>query len=184
MSARQPARPAKRKRVAILSSFFRLGQWRGIMRYGQQAGWICQRVDRDTLSRLNTWNPEGLLFHIDEFDTPLINYLRDSNLPKVGLRGLPEPCGARPLVLRDLPATATRSQATSSPATTAGSATSAPSPTTRRMRNAPTSPACNRWPTLTASNSSASFPTRPTHGRRSASSTASAPPATGTASGC
>jgi LacI family transcriptional regulator len=102
MSARQPARPAKRKRVAILSSFFRLGQWRGIMRYGQQAGWICQRVDRDTLSRLNTWNPEGLLFHIDEFDTPLINYLRDSNLPKVGLRGLPEPGGNAPLVLRDL----------------------------------------------------------------------------------
>lgn len=104
MSARKSTKPVKRKRVAILSSFFRLGQWRGIMRYGQQAGWICQRVDRDTLSRLNSWNPEGLLFHIDEFDTPLINYLRDSNLPKVGLRGLSESGGTTPLVLRDLAA--------------------------------------------------------------------------------
>jgi LacI family transcriptional regulator len=102
MPARQQPQPAKRKRVAILSSFFRLGQWRGIMRYGQQAGWICQRVDRDTLARLNTWNPEGLLFHIDEFDTPLISYVSNSDLPKVGLRGLPESGGKTPLVLRDL----------------------------------------------------------------------------------
>lgn len=94
----------KRKRVAILSSFHRLGQWRGIMRYGQQAGWICQRIDRDTISRLNTWKPEGLLFQIDEFDTPLLNYVRESKLPKVGLRALPDPSGTSPLVLRDLTA--------------------------------------------------------------------------------
>jgi LacI family transcriptional regulator len=92
----------KRKRVAIISSFFRLGQWRGIMRYGQKAGWICQRIDRDTLSRLNTWNPEGLLFQVDEFDTPLLDYVSSSKLPKVGLRGLPKPCASTPLVLRDL----------------------------------------------------------------------------------
>lgn len=91
-----------RKRVAILTSFHRLGQWRGIMRYGQQAGWICQRIDRDTIARLNTWNPEGLLFQIDEFDTPLLDYVRASKLPKVGLRALPEPSPQAPLVLRDL----------------------------------------------------------------------------------
>lgn len=93
-----------RKRVAILTSFHRLGQWRGIMRYGQQAGWICQRIDRDTISRLNTWNPEGLLFQIDEFDTPLLDYVRASKLPKVGLRALPQPSPPTPLVLRDLAA--------------------------------------------------------------------------------
>jgi LacI family transcriptional regulator len=102
ISVRQPDKSARRRRIAILSSFFRLGQWRGIMRYGQQAGWICQRVDRDTLTRLTTWKPEGLLFHIDEFDSPLVNYVRDSELPKVGLRGLPESGGTAPLVLRDL----------------------------------------------------------------------------------
>jgi|GEM_PF-3114528 len=94
----------KRKKVAILTSFARLGQWRGIMRYGQQAGWICQRIDHDTLSRLNTWNPDGVLFQVDEFDKPLLEFVRNTPLPKVGLRALPEPAGPTPLVLRDLTA--------------------------------------------------------------------------------
>lgn len=94
----------KRKKVAIISSFARLGQWRGIMRYGQQAGWICQRIDRDTLSRLITWNPDGVLFQVDEYDTPVLDYVRHSQLPKVGLRALPEPAEPTPLVLRDLTA--------------------------------------------------------------------------------
>ncbi len=82
----------------------RLGQWRGIMRFGQQAGWICQRIDHDTLPRLNSWEPEGLLYQVDEFDTPLLDYVSRSKLPKVGLRALPEPNGNSPLVLRDLSA--------------------------------------------------------------------------------
>ncbi len=92
----------KRRRVAIISSFFRLGQWRGIMRYGQQAGWICQRIERDTLSRLNTWNPDGVLFQVDEFDTPVLNFIVQCKLPKVGLRALPGPDTEAPLVLHDL----------------------------------------------------------------------------------
>lgn len=94
----------QRKRVAILSSYFRLGQYRGIMRYGQQAGWICQRMDRDTLSRLNLWKPDGLLYQIDEFDAPLLNFVRDNNLPKVGLRALRGADDTTPLVLTDLAA--------------------------------------------------------------------------------
>ena len=102
-SIRTPAPiPMKRRRVAIISSFSRLGQWRGIMRYGQQAGWICQRIDRETLSRLNTWNPDGVVFQIDEFDTPMLDYIRNCKLPKVGLRALPTSCGSTPLVLPDL----------------------------------------------------------------------------------
>jgi DNA-binding LacI/PurR family transcriptional regulator len=92
----------KRRRVAIISSFFRLGQWRGIMRYGQQAGWICQRIERDTLSRLNTWNPDGVLFHVDEFDTEVLEYVARCKLPKVGLRALPGTDDRIPLVLPDL----------------------------------------------------------------------------------
>ena len=92
----------KRRRVAIISSFTRLGQWRGIMRYGQQAGWICQRIDRDTLSRLNIWNPDGVVFQIDEFDAPMLEFIRNCKLPKVGLRALPDVCGTTPLVLPDL----------------------------------------------------------------------------------
>ena len=92
----------KRRRVAIISSFSRLGQWRGIMRYGQQAGWICQRIDRETVSRLNTWNPDGVLYQIDEFDTPMLEYMRTCKLPKVGLRALPGTGGTTPLVLPDL----------------------------------------------------------------------------------
>ncbi len=80
----------------------RLGQWRGIMRFGQQAGWICQRIDRDTLPRLHSWKPEGLLYQVDEFDTPLLEYVSSSKLPKVGMRALPGPAGPSPLVLRDL----------------------------------------------------------------------------------
>ncbi|MCX6877498.1 MAG: helix-turn-helix domain-containing protein [Verrucomicrobia bacterium] len=92
----------KRSRVAIISSFARLGQWRGIMRFGQQAGWICQRIDRDTLSLLNTWNPDGVLFQVDEFDTPVLNFVRNCKLPKVGLRALPGSGTSTPLVLPDL----------------------------------------------------------------------------------
>jgi DNA-binding LacI/PurR family transcriptional regulator len=91
-----------RKKVAILSSFLRLGQWRGIMRYGQRAGWICQRIDRDTLARLNTWKPDGVIFQIDEFDSHLLEYVISSKLPKVGLRALPGLGNETPLVLRDL----------------------------------------------------------------------------------
>ena len=97
-----PSSPMKRRRVAIISSFSRLGQWRGIMRYGQQAGWICQRIDRETLSRLNTWNPDGVVFQIDEFDAPMLEFIRHCKLPKVGLRALPQACGNSPLVLPDL----------------------------------------------------------------------------------
>lgn len=92
----------KRRRVAIISSFFRLGQWRGIMRYGQQAGWICQRIERDTLSRLNSWNPDGVLFQVDEFDTPVLDFVVGCKLPKVGLRALPGTADTSPLVLPDL----------------------------------------------------------------------------------
>jgi len=92
----------KRRRVAIISSFSRLGQWRGIMRYGQQAGWICQRIDRETLSLLNTWNPDGVLYQIDEFDTPMLEYMRTCKLPMVGLRALPGSVATTPLVLTDL----------------------------------------------------------------------------------
>ncbi|MCF7674436.1 MAG: substrate-binding domain-containing protein [Akkermansiaceae bacterium] len=91
-----------RRRVAIISSFFRLGQWRGIMRYGQQAGWICQRIERDTLARLNSWNPDGVLFQVDEFDTPVLDFITRCQRPKVGLRALPESAGDVPLVLPDL----------------------------------------------------------------------------------
>ena len=94
----------QRKKVAIISSFDRLGQWRGIMRYGHHAGWICQRVDHGTLSRLTTWDPDGLLFQVDEFDKSMLDYVRTSQLPKVGLRALPKPAGPTPLVLRDLTA--------------------------------------------------------------------------------
>jgi DNA-binding LacI/PurR family transcriptional regulator len=91
-----------RRRVAIISSFFRLGQWRGIMRYGQQAGWICQRIERDTLSRLNTWHPDGVLFQVDEFDTEVLAFVLGCKLPKVGLRALPGAAAKTPLVLPDL----------------------------------------------------------------------------------
>jgi DNA-binding LacI/PurR family transcriptional regulator len=94
----------KRTKVAILSSFLRLGQWRGIMRFGQQAGWICQRIDHDTLPRLHSWEPDGLLYQVDEFDIPLLDYVSNSPLPKVGLRALPAPAESSHLVLRDLAA--------------------------------------------------------------------------------
>lgn len=94
----------QRKKIAILSSYFRLGQWRGIMRYGQQAGWICQRIDRDTLARLKNWKPDGILYQIDEYDTPLLGYVGKSVLPKVGLRSMPSKHSGSPLVLCDLAA--------------------------------------------------------------------------------
>jgi len=94
--------PVDRKKVAIVSSFSRLGQWRGIMRYGQQAGWICQRHDRDSLERLATWNPDGVLFQVDEFDQPLLDYVRHCGVHRVGLRALLGHEDKTPLVLPDL----------------------------------------------------------------------------------
>lgn len=92
----------ERKRIAIVTSFTRLGQWRGIMRYGQGAGWICQRHDRDSLEGLAAWKPDGILFQVDEFDTPLLDYMARSPLPCVGLRALHGHEKKMPLVLLDL----------------------------------------------------------------------------------
>lgn len=92
----------ERKRIAIVTSFTRLGQWRGIMRYGQGAGWICQRHDRDSLEGLAAWKPDGILFQVDEFDTPLLEYMARSPLPCVGLRALHGHERKMPLVLLDL----------------------------------------------------------------------------------
>lgn len=72
------------------------------MRYGQQAGWICQRIERDTLSRLNTWHPDGVLFHVDEYDHDVLDFVVRTKLPKVGLRALPASAPKTPLVLPDL----------------------------------------------------------------------------------
>lgn len=92
----------KRKRIAIVTSFHRLGQWRGIMRYGQLAGWICQRHDRETLDRLAAWKPDGILFQVDEFDEPLLDYVRETKVPRVGLRALLGQEEETPLILPDL----------------------------------------------------------------------------------
>lgn len=94
----------ERKKVAIVTSFSRLGQWRGIMRYGQQAGWICQRHDRDSLERLSSWKPDGVLFQVDEFDAPLLAYVRDCGVHRVGLRALYRHEHETPLVVPDLAA--------------------------------------------------------------------------------
>lgn len=94
----------ERKKVAIVTSFSRLGQWRGIMRYGQRAGWICQRHDRDSLERLSSWKPDGVLFQVDEFDDPLLEYVRDCGVHRVGLRALHQHENETPLVLPDLAA--------------------------------------------------------------------------------
>lgn len=94
----------KRKRIAIVSSFYRLGQWRGIMRYGQEVGWICQRHDRDSIDRLVTGNFDGVLFQVDEFDTPLLDFIAGCALPCVGLRALLGAEKAHPLALLDLAA--------------------------------------------------------------------------------
>lgn len=91
-----------RKRVAIVTSFFRLGQWRGMMRCGQQAGWICQRHDRDSLDRLASWNPDGVLYQVDEYDPTLLDFVRKCEVPKVGLRALLGQETQDPLVLPDL----------------------------------------------------------------------------------
>jgi LacI family transcriptional regulator len=92
----------ERKRVAIVTSFFRLGQWRGIMRCGQKAGWICQRHDRDSLDRLAAWKPDGVLFQVDEYEPPLLEWVRNCEVPKVGLRALLGHEEQTPLVLPDL----------------------------------------------------------------------------------
>jgi len=91
-----------RKRVAIVTSFTRLGQWRGIMRYGQQAGWICQRHDAGTLDRLVKWKPDGILFQVDEYDQPLLDFIARTATPRVGLRALAGHEEGTPLVLNDL----------------------------------------------------------------------------------
>lgn len=74
------------------------------MRYGQQAGWICQRHDRDSLDRLTSWNPDGVLFQVDEFDQPLLDYVRHCKVHRVGLRALFGHENEIPLVLPDLTA--------------------------------------------------------------------------------
>jgi DNA-binding LacI/PurR family transcriptional regulator len=98
----QASQELPRKRVAIVSSFFRLGQWRGIMRYGQEAGWICQRHDRDSLDRLSHFKPDGLLFQVDEYDDSLLDYVRQQKIPRVGLRALLGQEEQTPLVLPNL----------------------------------------------------------------------------------
>lgn len=72
------------------------------MRYGQGAGWISQRHDRDSLEGLAAWKPDGILFQVDEFDTPLLEHMAKSNLPGVGLRALHGHEKKMPLVLLDL----------------------------------------------------------------------------------
>lgn len=92
----------QRKKVAIVCSFFRHGQWRGIMRYGQQVGWICQRHDHDTLERLENWRPDGVVFQVDEYDEPLLAYIRSCEVARVGLRAALGIENETPLVLPDL----------------------------------------------------------------------------------
>jgi LacI family transcriptional regulator len=94
----------ERKRIAILSSFFRHGQWRGIMRYGQEVGWICQRYDRDNVDCLSQGGVDGILFQAADFDQALLNYVSGSDLPCVGLRALRGDEKRHPLVLLDLAA--------------------------------------------------------------------------------
>jgi len=72
------------------------------MRYGQKAGWICQRHDRDSLGRLSLFKPDGILFQIDEYDKPLLEYVRSQKIPRVGLRALLGQEDQTPLVLTDL----------------------------------------------------------------------------------
>ncbi len=92
----------ERKKVAIVSSFFRHGQWRGIMRYGQTAGWICQRFTAENLDRLEVWEPDGVVFQIDEYDKPLLGYIRACKASRVGLRAALGIENETPLVLPDL----------------------------------------------------------------------------------
>ena len=92
----------ERKKVAIVSSFFRHGQWRGIMRYGQTVGWICQRFTAENLDRLEVWEPDGVVFQIDEYDKPLLRYIRDCKVSRVGLRAALGIERETPLVLPDL----------------------------------------------------------------------------------
>lgn len=92
----------ERRKIAIVSSFFRHGQWRGIMRYGQQAGWICQRFTAENLGRLEGWSPDGVIFQIDEYDTPLLGYIRNYDGHRVGLRAALGTENETPLVIPDL----------------------------------------------------------------------------------
>lgn len=94
----------ERKKVAIVSSFFRHGQWRGMMRFGQKAGWICQRFTTENLDRLVTWAPDGVIFQIDEYDKPLLDYIRGFEGCRVGLRAALGMEDEMPLVLPDLAA--------------------------------------------------------------------------------
>lgn len=74
------------------------------MRYGQAAGWICQRHDRETLARLRAWKPDGVLFQVDEFDGELLDHVRQLEIPRVGLRALRGQEDGIPLILPDLAA--------------------------------------------------------------------------------
>ena len=92
----------ERKKVAIVSSFFRHGQWRGIMRYGQTVGWICLRITAENLERLEMWEPDGVVFQIDEYDKPLLDYIHGCRVSRVGLRAALGIENETPLVLPDL----------------------------------------------------------------------------------
>lgn len=74
------------------------------MRYGQQAGWICQRHDAGTLDRLTKWKPDGILFQVDEYDQPLLDYVAEAPARRVGLRALRGHESSTPLVLHDFAA--------------------------------------------------------------------------------
>lgn len=92
----------KRKKVAIVNSFFRHGQWRGIMRQGQRADWICRRFSSENLEQLKGWEPDGIVFQIDEYDEPLLEYIRSCKVSRVGLRAALGIEDETPLVLPDL----------------------------------------------------------------------------------
>lgn len=72
------------------------------MRYGQKEGWICQRFTADNLDRLKIWEPDGVVFQIDEFDKPLLDYMRSCRVHRVGLRAALGMEDETPLVLPDL----------------------------------------------------------------------------------
>jgi len=92
----------ERRKVAIVSSFFRHGQWRGIMRFGQKSGWICQRFTAENLDRLKGWAPDGVIFQIDEYDKPLLGYIHNYVGNRVGLRAALGMENETPLVIPDL----------------------------------------------------------------------------------
>lgn len=72
------------------------------MRFGQKAGWICQRFTAENLDRLVDWAPDGVIFQIDEYDKPLLDYIRGFKGCRVGLRAALGMENDIPLVLPDL----------------------------------------------------------------------------------